>query len=137
MFAEIGTQSRRIGRVELVNAGRGRGGACRYKGAYSNQDGAFIEFEVVHRRDDGALRLLEMAFRRARTAVDEFYSYPKGKVRHGLLKASDVPERYREAFGKWLGIATCSELDGELAFNVGDVAGFLDNRRNGFVPLWD
>ena len=138
LFAEIGTQKRKIGRMELVNLGCGRGGKTRYMGSYANQDGVRLEFQLTHKRSDGALRLMELAFKMSRKLLEEFYSYPEEKVKeYGLLKASDVPERWRAAFGRWLGVATVSILDGETAYNLRDVDGFLENRKNGFVMAFD
>jgi len=138
LFVEIGTQKRKIGRIELVNVANKSGGVCRYNGMFTNVDKVNIKFTVDHKRDEGALKLLEKTFRKAKKLVDEFYSYPKDKVReHGLIKSSDIPDRYHKAFSGWLGVATVSVLDGETAINLSDLEGFLENRRNGFVPMWD
>ena len=138
LFVDIGTQKRKIGRIELQNVGSKKNGICHYKGVFVNEGKARIEFEVDHKRTEGALKLLEKAFKRAKKVVDEYYTYPESKVQaRGLIKDSDIPERWRNEFGKWLGIATVSLLDGETAFNLRDVDGFLESRKNGFVPMWD
>ena len=154
LCVEIGTQNKKIGRVELLNVGVGNNGDWRYNGIYISESKAKIKFEVEHKRSDGALKLLEKAFRVAKKAVDQYYSYPKEKVIDGcLIKDSDVPKRYKKEFGKFFGIGTCSlierkqcpegcmdvdtEKHPETAYNLSDLEGFLQNRKNGFVPMWD
>jgi hypothetical protein len=153
LFVEIGTQKHKIGRIELVNVGVGKNGICRYNGTYTSASKVKIKFDVEHKRNEGALRLLEKAFGVAKKAVDQYYSYPKEKVFDGLIRDSDIPKRYKKEFGRFLGICTCSlierkpcpegcvdvdtEKKPEMAINLSDLEGFLQNRKNGFVPMWD
>lgn len=151
MSVDIRVGDKVLGRLEVVHAHRKKDGKSVYRVA-GNRTGLRIAFQVEHRREDGPFKLVERICRRAARMVDEYYSYPKEKAERGLIRGSDIPERYRREFGKFFGVGTVSRLplrpcpDGcvdvdlkkeEVAYNLGDLEGFLANRRYGFVPVWD
>jgi len=152
MVVAMSIGKREIGRVELEGVGRRKNGKTVYEMSVA-KDGARLKDRVEHLRQDGPFKLVEKACRKAARMVEAHYSYPKDKVVDGLIKESDVPRRYRKEFGKYFGIGTCSliprrpcpegclDLDfgkkEETAFNVGDLEGFLENRRFGAMQQWD
>jgi hypothetical protein len=96
-----------------------------------------LETEVLHIRSQGALKLLEIVTKQLQKEMEVFFSLPKDKIVRGAIKGSDIPERYREACGNFMGIHTCTMIDGEIAHFVGDVEGFLNKMKTGVCPLWD
>lgn len=153
MLVEVRTQKMVFGRAEVVNRGKLANGDSRYQVRWTGPNGEVLQFDVRHDRRKGAWALAEKVCRRVRKEMERFYSIPKDKVVDGLVRDSDIPERWRKAFGKWLGIATvslvsrkpcpegCLDVDldkkEETASNASDVYGFLDAMLYGKCKVWD
>lgn len=154
MLVEVRTMRVALGKAEVVNRGfRYSNGDTLYTVTWRGPNGEGLQFDVRHARSKGAWALAEKVCRRVRIKLEKFYSLPTGKVVDGLVRSSDIPERWRKAFGKWLGVATvslmprkpcpegCLDADvdkvGETAFNASDVYGFLDAMLYGKCKVFD
>ena len=151
MVMDIRIGKKKIGRVEIEGIRVKKNGKTVYE-VDVYRDGIKFEMNVEHRRHDGPFKLMEIICRKASKMVDEYYSYPKEKAENGLIRGSDIPERYKKEFGKFFGVGTVSLLprrcpegcmdvekkpDEETAYNLSDLENFLDNRRWGRGKVWD
>lgn len=151
MITEMRIGKKEVARVELEGVRVKSSGKTVYN-VIVLRDKVKFEMKVEHRRTDGPFRLMELICRKAKRMVDEYYSYPKEKVENGLIRGSDIPERYKKEFGKFFGVGTVSLLprrcpegcmdtevkkDEETAYNLCDLENFLDNRIWGRGRSWD
>ncbi len=125
-----------LGKMEIINLSKFRGKKTRYSVKYRIGK-MLIETEVLHIKNEGALRLVEIVAKKLKKEMEVFFSLPKDKVINGAIKGSDIPERYRKAVGDFMGVHTCTMIDGEIAHFVGDIEGFLTKMKTGKCPLWD
>jgi hypothetical protein len=154
MFIDVGTQKTALGKAEVLNKNfRYKNGETLYDVKWTGPHEEKFEFQVRHDRRRGAWGLAEKVCRKARKEMEKFYSYPEDKVTpEGLIRSSDIPERYKKDFGEWLGIATVSllpcepcpegclqvdEVKSETAYNLSDLVGFLESRLYGASRIWD
>lgn len=126
-----------LGRMDIVNTCMRKGKKTKYVVRYYLPGKMVIETEILHIRKDGALRLMEIVSRQLNKEMKVFFSLPEDKIIDGAIKGSDIPERYREACGKFMGVHTCTMIDGEIAHYVWDIEGFLNKMKTGVCPLWD
>lgn len=151
MIIEMKIGRHEVARVELEGVRVKRNGKTVYE-VEVLRDKVKFEMRVEHKRVDGPFKLMELICRKAKKMVDEYYSYPAEKTENGLIRGSDIPERYKKEFGKFFGVGTVSLMprrcpegcmdievkpDEEVAYNLSDLDNFLDNRRWGRGKVWD
>jgi hypothetical protein len=134
---DVRTQCSKIATLEVLNLKYARRGKTRYKVTYKLPNRIRLEFEVLHFRNNGVVALLGIIFKRLENELGEFFSLPEDKIVGGMIRCTDIPERYKEAFCKYSPVNTGGYIGKDMALYVSDIEGWLRMMKTGVRPMWD
>lgn len=137
VYIDIKTQNGKIGHIDIRNLQVMRRGKTKYIVRYDLGEHMIVESMVWHHRNEGIIKLLEIAAKALHASINEFLSLPQDKIVEGAIKCSDIPRRYLQSLNKAIPVCTGAIIDGESAMYVSDIESWLSKMKNGSGIIWD
>lgn len=138
---DIRTQSKEIAKIEATCKSKDRHtGKFVYNVTYT-KGSMVLNFTVRHVRVEGIAKLLVILAKKIQSETKKFYRIPTDKiVKQGktkVVRIDDIPENYRDEFGKWMHGQTGTMIRGKMAIYLDDLERWVAWQVAGVTPFFD